>query len=101
MTLRQRVERLERQMLPLQQGYADLQTAINALSSEETSVAATITSLQQQIAAGSPVTGDQLEALATQVGGVTTQLTAIAPPPVPISNSGTPPPAATVKPTGA
>ena len=53
-------------MVPLQTGFNDLTAAVNALSTE-----ADIAALQAQIAAGNPITGDQLEALATQVSGIT------------------------------
>lgn len=78
-------------MASVSQGYTDLQTAITALGAEESSVASAIAALQQQVASGSPVTGDQLEALATQVSTVTTQLqTAIAPPATTGGAPGTP-----------
>jgi hypothetical protein len=57
-------------------GFSDLTNAVNGLVSEESSVVSAIASLQAQIAAGSPVTGAQLDALAAQVTGVTTGLAA-------------------------
>lgn len=58
-------------MVPLQTGFNDLTAAVNALSTEAVAVEADIAALQAQVAAGSPITGDQLEALATQVSGIT------------------------------
>lgn len=67
-------------MVPLQTGFTDLTNAVNALGTEVVSVESAIASLQAQVAAGSPITGDQLEALATQVAGINTGLaSAIAP----------------------
>lgn len=57
-------------------GFSDLTAAVNGLVSEEASVVAAIQSLQAQIAAGNPVTGAQLDALAAQVTGVSTGLAA-------------------------
>ena|ERR1700679_3248210 len=91
-----RLDRLEKQMASVAQGYSDLQSAIAALSTEETSVLAAIQALQQQIAAGTPVTGDQLEALVNQVNGVTASLTsAIASTAPPQPGAGASPAAAT------
>jgi len=61
-------------MVPLSQGFSDLTNAVNALSTEAVTVEAAIAQLQAQVAAGSPVTGAQLEALAAQVSGINTGL---------------------------
>lgn len=52
-------------------GFNDLTAAIGTLSSVEATVVAEIVALQAQVAAGSPVTGDQLDALASEVSGIT------------------------------
>lgn len=84
------IERLEQLMSTIAQGFSDLQSAIAALTSEEGSVVTAIQALQAQIAAGSPVTGDQLEALVTQVNSVSSGLaTAIAPPATGSTSGGT------------
>jgi conjugal transfer/entry exclusion protein len=83
------IERLEKLMSSLSQGFSDLQNAIAALTSEEGSVVSTIQALQAQIAAGSPVTGDQLEALVTQVNSVSSGLAAAIAPPSTSTTTGT------------
>jgi len=52
-------------------GYNDLSAAIGTLSSVEVTIVAEIQALQAQVANGSPVTGDQLDALASEVSGIT------------------------------
>lgn len=55
-------------------GYTDLSNAVKALQSEDAVVVSAIAALKAQVAAGSPVTGDQLEALARSVTGVGSDL---------------------------
>jgi uncharacterized protein involved in exopolysaccharide biosynthesis len=74
--LERQVQILGEKMASVQTGFTDLSNAITALSSEEASVVSAIAALQAQVAAGSPVTGDQLETLASQVEGVTAGLQA-------------------------
>lgn len=76
------LERIEKFMASLSQGFTDLTTAVNALTAEEGSVVSAIQALQAQVAAGTPVTGDQLESLVTQINSVSTGLQAAIAPPV-------------------
>lgn len=70
--------------MDLQTGYNDLKASVDALVAEDASVVTAIKDLQTQVAAGTPVTGDQLETLAGLVKGVGSDLaTAIGPPPPP------------------
>lgn len=78
---KERLERLEKQMIPLSQGFSDLQKVTAQLVADDASVKATVLQLQQQVAAGSPVTGDQLEAIVTQLTSVGNDLAAISAPP--------------------
>lgn len=78
------IERLEKLMIPVSQGFTDLQTAITALqtavgilAAEDASVVTDIKGLTAQVAAGEPVTGDQLEALATGVNAAVAQVTGV------------------------
>jgi hypothetical protein len=74
------IKSLGEKMVPLQTGYTDLTNAVNSLSTEQVAVSSAIAALQAQVAAGSPVTGEQLEALAVQVNGITANFaTSIAP----------------------
>lgn len=78
------IEKENQLMASVSVGFTDLTNAVNALVAEEGSVVTAIQALQAQVVAGSPVTGDQLEALATQVQSATSGLAAaIAPPPTP------------------
>lgn len=52
-------------------GYTDLSNAVKGLQAEDVATVAAIKALKAQVAAGSPITGDQLEALAQTVTGVT------------------------------
>lgn len=52
-------------------GYNDLVAAVGTLSSVEVTVVAEIAALQAQIAAGTAVSGSQLDALASEVTGIT------------------------------
>lgn len=78
----------------LQAAVTGLQTANTALVAEDASILAAVKALQAQVAAGSPVTNDQLEAIATQVNaasaqvtGVTNDLTAAIAPPLVVNAS--------------
>jgi len=55
-------------------GYTDLSNAVKALQAEDVTTVAAINALKAQVAAGSPVTGDQLEALAQAVTGLGSDL---------------------------
>lgn len=85
--LNERLERIEKIMADLLTGFNDLTKVINALVAEDASVVAAIKDLQAQVGAGSPVTGDQLEALATQVSTVVSDLSAAIKPLAPVITS--------------
>lgn len=70
--------------MDIKTGYDDLKASVDALVAEDASVVTAIKDLQAQVAAGTPVTGDQLETLAGLIKGVGSDLTAaIGPPPTP------------------
>ena len=55
-------------------GFKDLSDAVAVLQKADVDTVTAIKSLQAQVAAGNPITGDQLESLAKVVSGVSADL---------------------------